>query len=154
MPVLESREFGTLEYAAEDVYHFPAGLPAFDDRRAFLLLTRVEHAPIVVLQCVDDPSLRFACLAVGQIVSDYDISVVREELVEAGFDARSEDWHLLAILTLRPGHPPTANLMAPVVLCPHSHLGAQVIVVDSRFGHQYPLTTPLGTSASEAPACS
>jgi len=48
----------------------------------------------------------------------------------------------LAIITVPEGKPPTANLMAPLIVNRKTRLALQAIQVDSAYSHQHALPMP------------
>lgn len=148
MPTLQSPGFGSIDYREPDLFHFPSGLPAFEGCHDFLLLSREEYAPYLVLHCVDNPELRFACLLATALAPGYSLEAVREELLAEGFEPAPEQWICLALVTFRAGESPTANLLSPIVLSPGTRKGLQVILPSG-----YPLRHAV-SAPPEAHPCS
>jgi len=120
-------------------YTFPAGIPAFEKHTRFRLLENPIYAPIVVLQSELDPAVRFACAPVSLLVRDYQLELGEEDCELLGCDASQPGLLVFAILTFRQGSPPTANLMAPVVLNPARGLGVQSIQWNAAYSHTHPV---------------
>jgi len=144
VPVLKTKNFGPIEYEAEDVIEFPRGLPAFEEERRFLLVEGPAERPVVFLQSVEREELAFICLPVRAVVPDYRLAASPEDLEEVGWkgeaEAGSESGLLcLAIVTVREGEAPTANLMAPVVINPETRRGVQAIQTETPYSHRHPL---------------
>ena len=141
MPVLNTSEFGAWSYEDDQVYRFASGLPGFEDRRRFLLGQPPALAPLYVLQCVDDPALRFYALSLSQLALNYSLSLNAEQQAELGLAAGQEPDFCLAILTWRDGEAPTINLLAPVVLHAAARRGLQAVQFDSGYDCRYRLET-------------
>ncbi len=142
MPVLKTEHFGPIGYEAEDVIEFPRGLPAFEDERRFLLIEGPAEPPVVFLQSLRRAELAFICLPVRAVVPDYRLSASPEDLAEIGWEgaeASGGELLCLAIVTVREGAPPTANLMAPLLINPATRRGVQTIQVETPYSHQHPL---------------
>ncbi|MGD0579649.1 MAG: flagellar assembly protein FliW [Bryobacteraceae bacterium] len=153
MPTLATPGLGPFEYRDEDVLTFPEGLPSFETLRFFLVAQSAEFAPFVFLVSLERPSVRFVCAPVVLLDPDYSFELLPGEGQPSGlepgqYSASSATHLLLAILTLPEHGPPTANLVAPVLIHPQRRLGVQVILAGSSYSHVTPLTS---LSAGEAP---
>ena len=123
-------------------FEFPVGLPAFEQERRFRLLTRPEFSPLAVLESAGRPELRFVCAPAQLLDAGYRVETSEED--EAVLECGPEDagaGHLLclAILTFPESGPPTANLMAPVLLNPGTGRGVQSIRPECGYSHCHPL---------------
>ena len=150
-----TRHFGTLEYDPSAVVLFPAGLPGFEDEREFVALEQPVNKPIVFLQSLKRPELCFITLPVQVIEPSYRLSIAPEDLRLLGLpeDRQPEvgkEVLCLAIVAVAEGEPPTANLLAPVVINLSNRRAAQAILSESGYSHRHPL---LGEE-QEATVCS
>lgn len=141
MALLETPQLGTVDYSEETIVEFAEGLPAFETQTRFVLVERTETAPILFLQSLDNAELCFLTVPVQAIQPDYELTSPIEDLRDLGIDAttQNEDMLCLAILTARADRPPTANLMAPVVIHRHTRRARQVIQTDSQYSFEHPL---------------
>src|ERR1035437_6369445 len=151
MPLLETNNFGPIEYALESVFEFPRGLPGFDARRQFLAVQNAPTAPIVFLQSLEEPSLCFVPMPVLAVDPQYRLQVNREDLQLVGLPGErqrriGEDVLCLVVLAIREAGP-TANLLAPVVVNLGNHKAVQAVACESAYSHQYDLMP------QEAAAC-
>ncbi len=125
----------SLPVKSENVFHFPEGLPAFEDVKEFIFLMRPETTPFVFMHSLNPPDLAFVCMDPFLVyenyaprISDADTSFLRLQT--------PEDTLLLAIVTAREDvRECTVNLQAPVVINIQSCVGKQVICD----GQQYPV---------------
>ncbi|MCX7603961.1 MAG: flagellar assembly protein FliW [Bryobacteraceae bacterium] len=120
-------------------YRFAAGIPAFENHVRFRLLENPRFAPIVLLESEIDPSVRFACAPVHLLAPGYELELSAEELDLLGRPADASQLLVLAILTFREGRPPTANLLAPIVLNPAAAAGVQSVQCNPAYSHLHPL---------------
>jgi len=139
-----------LEYGAEAVLSFPAGLYAFEDQKEFLLIEQPDSAPIVFLQSLREPGLSFVMLPVQVVDPAYRLALTEEEVRALGFPEGyvpqlGRDITCLVLLTV--GRDTTCNLLAPIVINHASRRGVQFIQFDSGYSHQHPLV------AVEAECC-
>jgi len=121
--------------AAPPVFDFPLGLPAFEDGKEFILIERPDFAPLLLLQSASRPELRFVCVPCLALDDAYHFELREEEVAILG----AGRYECLAILTFSRCGPPTANLMAPVVLSRASMRGVQCIQSNSSYSHCHPL---------------
>ena len=141
----ETKEFGAVDYEESAVVHFPAGLPAFENERRFLLIERDETAPVVFLQSLTTPHLLFLALPARLVDPNFRLELLDEEREALGIDGGSagpvegEDLISLAILTVRQDAAVTANLLAPVVIGAGSRLARQIIQPGSGQRADHPL---------------
>jgi len=127
-----------------ELFHFPEGLPSFEQHRGFRLSRREGLEPLLFLESEAEGGPGFVCVPVEVLAPRY---VVRLEGVAAAAVGITEGEYLageapflaLALLTFPEGAGPTANLLAPVVLNPEGRLGVQVIQYESDYSVVHPL---------------
>jgi flagellar assembly factor FliW len=142
---IDTAHFGPLDCSEDSVIEFPAGLPAFEDQTRFVLVEQPESAPLVFIQSLARPDLVFPALPVQVISPDYRLEMPAEDRALLGFAEQSppplpgRDLLCLAIVTAPAGAPPTANLLAPVVINLTTRRAVQVIQADAAYSHQFPL---------------
>ncbi len=146
---LETR-FGALEFGPENSIHLPVGLLGFSDYHEFGLadLPQAQLADFKLLQCLDDTSLSFI---VTPLKID-DGRVAREDLEDAALSVGIpvEAAAFLLIVTLRQNDEDvsiTVNLRAPVVVDVNRAIARQVVMANSSYPIQQPLTLG-GTAAA------
>ena len=144
MLTIDTRNFGRLEYGAEAVLSFPAGLYAFEDQKEFLVIEQSESAPIVFLQSLSEPGLSFMMLPVQVVDPAYRLTLSEEDFSALGFPEGQapqlgRDITCLILLTAGRDQSATCNLLAPVVINHASRRGLQLIQIDSGYSHQHPL---------------
>lgn len=152
MPEALTRHFGLISYVDDATLLFPEGLPAFEDARRFILIDQPATSPIAFLQSLESQDLCFAVLPVLAADPAYSLQISPEELEVLGLDATrqpriGEDAGCFAILSAAENCPPTANLLAPVVINLSNGVGLQSIRHDCRYSHMHEL-------AREGAACS
>jgi len=143
MPVMQTKNFGTINYQPDSELEFPRGVPGFDGRRQFVAVRLVESDPLVYLQSLEDPDLCFITMPVLAVDPGYRLKVTAEDLDEIGLTpARQpkigEDVFCLTVLSIRESGP-TANLLAPIVINLTTRRAVQAIRPDSDYSHQYEL---------------
>ncbi|MDX2151226.1 MAG: flagellar assembly protein FliW [Bryobacteraceae bacterium] len=144
VPLVVTPRFGAIDYPESAVIHFPAGLPAFEHHRHFLALERPDAAPILFLQSLTDVTLCLHAVPVRLIDPAYELHLLPDDLRLLGLSPAAQpaiggDLVCLAVLHIPSHGPPTANLLAPVVIRRDSHLGVQAVQVDTAYTHAHPL---------------
>jgi flagellar assembly factor FliW len=136
----DTRYFGPVEYNEESVMVFPDGIPAFEQERRFLALRQPINEPLVFLQSLANPNLCFATLPALSACPGYQLNMAPEDLsalgLQCGQPAIGRDVLCLIILSLEENAPPTANLLAPIVVNLHTLSGRQAIQTDSHYSHR------------------
>lgn len=150
--LINTRDFGEVEVADEELLTFPSGLFAFEDVRTFALLSPLgeevypkwlqsaeDVAPCFV---VFDPSAVCESYAVKLEPSDEKLLKLLKPLKSGGFvvDNNSiENLKLLLIATVPEDFTKTTlNMKAPIVINTHNNLATQVVLpFDYEF--KYPL---------------
>ena len=114
---------------------FPNGIPAFEIEQRFRL---IDREPLLFLESETNPELSFLLLPVALIDPDYRLVLSPED--RATIDASSEsDLLCLAVITVAENSPPTANLLAPVVVNLDCGRAVQAVRSDAAYSHKYPL---------------
>jgi len=141
---LLSPHLGPIPYRPDQIIEFPYGLPAFEEQRSFLLVSLQQVPLVIFLQSVTSPELLFVTLPVTVIDPHYRLELTPEACQLLRLPAEEPvqiGRHVLclAIVTLAHEQPPTANLLAPIVVNPAARMGIQFIQCDSGYSHQHPL---------------
>src|ERR1700677_2921755 len=137
----ETRYFGPVEYDEASVLVFPDGIPAFEQSRRFLPLRQAINEPLVFLQSLSNPELCFVTLPALAACPRYRLSIAREDLDALDLETCRQpvigsEVLCLTILSVEKNAPPTANLLAPIVVNLHTQCARQVIQVDSAYSHR------------------
>lgn len=148
MKLLTTR-FGTVEVPDKDVLFFSLGVLGFPEVRRYVMLDHGRNTPLKWLQAVDKPELAFPMVPATDLVEDYHITVSPDDLAALAMESTDE---LLAfvILTIPNAAPErtTANLKAPIVMNPTTHLARQVLVEQD-----YPIRYPLPVAQPATVEC-
>jgi flagellar assembly factor FliW len=136
---LESRRFGSLPVADEEILRFPEGLPGFEELREFLLLSPPDLAPVQFLVSLQVPEIIFPILPASLCLGKYAPTIDAADCHDLGA-ADGSAFAIYAILTFHHEREEvTANLRAPVLINPLARLGRQVTLVDSTYSLRHPL---------------
>jgi len=131
--------FEELVFSENDIITFPAGIPGFEDRTQFVVVSLPEFAPFEWLVCIDGTRLRFAILNPLLFAPDYVPKLSKERLTELSVDD-PHDLVLYSIVTIKENPAEsTANLAGPVFINKAKKIGKQIIIDDDRYSTQEPL---------------
>jgi flagellar assembly factor FliW len=122
--------------------HFPEGLPAFESQHDFRLEAHDPAAMLFELRA-ESSDLSFYLLPVTLLDRNYDLALSDSDRTALGFEEPHE-LLALALVTLAENLPPTANLLAPVVVDLATGRGVQAVRDDARYSHQHPLIPAAG----------
>jgi flagellar assembly factor FliW len=114
---------------------FPNGIPAFETERRFRL---TDREPLLFLESETNPELSFLLLPVALVDPDYLLKLSPEDREVIGAVAGSR-LLCLAMITAAEDLPPTANLLAPVVVNLDCGRAVQAVRSDAAYSHRHPL---------------
>ncbi|HHT49386.1 MAG TPA: flagellar assembly protein FliW [Firmicutes bacterium] len=143
---VKTKFYGEVEVAPEEIIHFPAGLPGFEEDKEYHFIQH-EDSVFGCLQSCRQAETAFIVLSPFIICPDYDFELTATNQKELGL-SKLEEVLVLAVVTIPPGKPEeaTVNLQAPIVINQTMKKGMQVILSDSG----YPLRCPLWTKQTSS----
>ena len=95
----------------------------------------IEREPLLFLESEATDGLSFLLLPVGLIDPDYQLAMSKEDRESIGASEHSP-LLCLAVITAVEDSPPTANLLAPVVVNLQSGRAVQAVRADSIYSHR------------------
>lgn len=139
--ILNTTHFGKLVIDESTAVEFSQGLPGFEDCRRFAALEHPAHEGLIFLQSMERPELCFPALPVKAIRHNYTLSMTPEDREVLGWKEDrppriGDEVAALAILSFEPDRPPTANLLAPLVMDIATRRAVQAIRSDALYGCQ------------------
>jgi flagellar assembly factor FliW len=144
--IVETKYFGTAEYAESALIRFPEGLPGFEDFTEFVCFEQPTLRPLTYLQSVTDAHICFLVLPVRAIEPSYNVELSGDQarVLRLGCSQPTigNDIACMAILCSAPGREATANLAAPVVINIAERIGLQVVQTHSEYDCAHPLVAP------------
>jgi flagellar assembly factor FliW len=157
MPRACTKHFGSIEFDEDSVLTFPAGLPAFESRRRFILLDRPSTHPLIFLQSIEAEDLCFPALPIRAVDPGYALSINPEDLDLIGVPVRDgfpdpDQLACFVLVSIPQDAAPTANLLAPVVVNLATRVAVQAVRSDNLYSHQQPLGP--ATAPREGDPCS
>lgn len=119
----------------EHIFHFPQGLPAFEEFKNYVFAVKPDTAPFVFMHAVEPSGLSFVCVDPFLVYPKYAprIGPADQEFLRL---SGPEDLLLLCIVTVRPDvRQTTANLQGPIAINIQSCICKQIICE----GQSYPV---------------
>lgn len=120
---------------AQNIFHFPEGVPAFEQVKEFVFLSKPDSRPFLFMQALRPQDLSFVCIDPFLIDPDYAPRISDADAKFLHLNA-VEDALVLCIVTVaRDVTNTTANLQAPLVININACMGKQIICD----GQNYPV---------------
>ncbi len=125
----------SLPIKPEHIFHFPMGLPAFEDFKNYVFIIKPDTHPFLFMNAIEPAGLSFVCVDPFLVHPRYSprIGPADQEFLRA---SHSEDILLLSIVTVRPDvQETTANLQGPLAINIKTSIGKQIMCE----GQSYPV---------------
>ncbi len=129
---LQTKNFGEIEVNENETIIFENGIPGFEDKTKFTLITNSDNQAFCWLQSLEDSSLAFVLLDVGSVMPEYNPQIESNNLNDIG----KIDNNLLiynVVVIPEKAEEMSVNLKAPIVINTDSRKGKQVIVNNDEY---------------------
>jgi flagellar assembly factor FliW len=132
--------YGEIELQEDKLISFSDGIVGFSNCTVFGLAAHpaAKNSPILILQCVNDPSVNFAVVDSSSLKFEYSEEDKKEALKSSGF--ASNDAIMMFILRTNENSLGekviTANVKAPIVLDATNKVAKQVILNNKELSTQ------------------
>ena len=125
----------SLTVRPEHVFHFPNGLPAFEEFHDFVFAIKPDTSPFIFMHALEPAGLSFVCIDPFHICPEYAPRISLSDQAFLG-DPKAEGLMLLSIVTVRADvRETTANLQAPLAINIENSIGRQILCE----GQSYPI---------------
>lgn len=139
MTVMEAPSLSLADIDAASVISFSDGLVGCGDWKHFVLLTSdEEELPVGVLQCIDEPSVRFMVTDPRLIDSSYDPSISLEDKLALGLAPDSRPV-IYCTLTVANNGTITANLLGPLAINVNTRQAKQLVLSEGDYSARHPV---------------
>lgn len=139
---INTKYFGEMDCAEEDVLSFPEGLPGFETYQRYLLI-RLDNDDdtLLCLQSLEEEQLAFIVVNPFSVVPDYQPRLTDSELalLDCGPDAALA-FYSIAVLK-DSFRDTTFNLKCPLAVNPLNHLAIQAVMEDDRYSMRHPISS-------------
>ncbi|MFU8781444.1 MAG: flagellar assembly protein FliW [Kiritimatiellia bacterium] len=135
----------SLTIRPEHVFHFPQGLPAFEEYKDFVFAINPDTSPFVFMHSLNPGGLSFVCMDPFLAHPGYSprIGVADQEFLHL---TKTETLMIMVIVTVRKDvRDITANLQAPLAINIESSIGKQIMCE----GQSYPVRYRIWDSLEE-----
>lgn len=134
--IIETLTWGKLDITEEQIYHFPKGVPGFEEDIDFALIT-VEDGPFSYLQSLQNTSVSFLLSDPFIFYPTYEFELPQADKEELEI---IEDVNIRCMVTIKEElEHSTVNLLAPIVLNPITRSGKQVVLHNSNYQTRHSL---------------
>ncbi|MEK3838633.1 MULTISPECIES: flagellar assembly protein FliW [unclassified Paenibacillus] len=145
---IETSALGVLNIKDEQIYHFPKGLPGFEQETEFAIID-LEEGQFSYLQSLKTAELAFLLTNPFIFFPHYEFELPEAEAEELEIQ---KSVVVRTIVTLRETlEESTLNLLAPIVFNPDNKAGKQVVLHQTAYSTQQLLWTQGPTK--EEPSC-
>lgn len=147
---IQTKFFGEIELSSEQCWHFPKGIPGFEDEKKFALLPIENNTMFQVLQSVTTSDVAFIVANPYVLVENYSFDI-DEPTIELLNIEKEEDIFVLGVLSLKdPLETSTINLQAPIVFQTKKKLAKQMIISDQQFALRHVIGSQTVSTKGEA----
>ncbi|MCL6601870.1 MAG: flagellar assembly protein FliW [Paenibacillus sp.] len=127
---IKTAAWGSMEISEEQVYHFPKGIPGFQEELDFALID-LEEGQFAQLQSLQTAELAFLLADPFVFYPQYEFDLPQNDMDELQI---KDSVVIRSIVTIKnPLDQSTLNLLAPVVLNPDTRMGKQVVLHKSAY---------------------
>lgn len=139
--VFQTKYFGEVECREDEIFHFPTGLPGFEEERSFLLIPfEGSGGTMLSLQSTATPALSFVVMDPFSLLSDYEPALSESDLRQFGVERWDELSYCALCVVKSPVSESTVNLKCPIALHLGRHEGRQIIMETDRYHMRHLLT--------------
>ncbi|MFB5266727.1 flagellar assembly protein FliW [Paenibacillus enshidis] len=124
----------------QNIFHFPKGLPGFEELHEFYL--QAHNELFSLLSAVDQPAVSFITVNPFDFHANYEFELSDDTIEELGIQNESQvavrcivTWHSQQSLT-------TVNLLAPIIFNTETRTGKQVVLQNTNYATKHPLWNP------------
>lgn len=132
---IQSSAYGLLEVEEEQVYCFEPGILGMTGVKDYALFP-MSDTPFYVLHALNS-DVSFILLPSHQVIDNYSFHIPTE-ITELLRLSSPEEIGVMLIVNVQPDEL-YVNLMAPLLLAPHSRKGCQYVIKDREFPIRHPL---------------
>ena len=126
-----------LPVQSENIFHFPEGIPAFENVKEYVFLSKPDSRPFLFMQALEPADLNFVCIDPFLIFPSY---APRISSADSRFLNLTDvtDALVLSIVTVnRDVRETTANLQGPIVINMRTCIGKQIICDGQNYAVRY-----------------
>ena len=137
---INTRKFGEIDIAEDNVLTMPDGLPGFPGFDRFVLIEYPESAPFCWFQSIETANLALVVMNPFAFKPDYSVDLDQLIRSRGWGNVKKEDLLVYVVITItgKGNHQSiTANLMGPLVINREKKQVVQMVITDPGYSHQY-----------------
>lgn len=147
---IQTKFHGNLTIESKQAWHFPKGIPGFEDETEFALLPIEGNATFQVLQSTVTPETAFIVANPYTLVDDYTF-YIDEPTINLLEIKNEQDVFVLGVLSLKePFETSTINLQAPLIFQSNTKKAKQMILNDNVFNMRHPIGLQVTATEGQA----
>lgn len=135
MRQIHSAAYGLLEFEDNQVYSFETGILGIPDIQQYVLFPMGDTS-FFILHALDE-EVSFVLLPAEQAIQDYSFRLAEDAISLLELNS-PEDVGVMLIVNIQQDEL-YLNLMAPILVSPHSLKGCQYVIKDQDLSIRYPL---------------
>lgn len=142
----------SLPIRPEHIFHFPLGLPAFEDFKNYLFMIKPDTHPFLFMNAIEPAGLSFVCVDPFLVNPRYAprIGPADQEFLHV---SNMEDILLLGIVTVRPDmRDTTVNLQGPLAINMKTSIGKQIICEGASYPVRHRIWDAIETARVHEPS--
>jgi flagellar assembly factor FliW len=137
---IQSKILGEIDIPESEIIRFPAGIPAFEDEKEFVVLPLAEYGPFYYLQSARNTDLCLLMADPFNFFPDYNIEIKEEQLDKLEAQEGDKNIAVFAVLAIPEDFcKTTANLLAPILINMATQKGLQFISPKSDYKTKHPI---------------
>ena len=127
--ILQTKNFGTIEFDSDKAIIFEEGIPGFKEFKKYIIIEDEEEgSPFVYLQSIEDGAVSFIIINPFVLKPDYTVDI-KDQYINALGGGNREQFSLFVIATVVDKFElATVNLLAPIIIQNDTRKGMQVIL--------------------------
>lgn len=134
--IIQTSMWGERDIPDSQMYHFPKGIPGFEQEHQFALIDE-EDSPFIYMQSLNQVELTFVITDPFIFYPDYEFELPDSDSAELQI---KDELSVRCIITVRENiEESTLNLLAPLVFNPEQRLGKQVVLQKVPYQTSHPL---------------
>ena len=142
----------SLPIHAENIFHFPEGLPAFEHLKEFVFVHKPDLSPFVFMHALEPADLSFVCVDPFLINAAYRPSISEADVGFLRIKSPSEILLLSIVTVAKDVRQTTANLQGPIAINIQACMGKQIICENQHYPIRYKIWDALeAVSRQNAP---
>ena len=136
---IQTKFHGTIEVDLSKAWHFPKGLPGFEEEEEFVILPIGDDPEFQIMQSTKEAGVAFVVANPYKFVEGYDIKI-DDPTVDLLEVKSPEELMVLGIVFVKePFEESTVNLQAPLLFQTNNRKAKQMVLNDKRYLIKHPI---------------